>query len=91
MQSTVITVPKGTLVAKVSLLSPQQAQFLQPISPELINEHVNESINEHIATSDYPEMGFPSLDTFWFPTPETCENPEALTGIANAYLMKYLS
>ena len=70
------------MIAKVSLLSPQQAQFLQPISLELINEHVNESINEHIATSGYPEMVFPSPDTFWFLTPETCENPEALTGIA---------
>ena len=41
MQSTEKNVPEGTLVAKVSVLSPQQAQFLQPISPELINEHVN--------------------------------------------------
>ena len=72
VQSTVITVREGTLVAKVSLLSPQQAQFLQPISPELTNEHVNESFNELIATSGNPEMVIPSPDTFWFPTPETC-------------------
>ena len=53
MQSTVPAVPKGSLVAKVSLLSPQQAQFLQPIIPELINERVNESINDLIANSGF--------------------------------------
>ena len=45
VQSTVLTVTRGTLVA-VMLLSPQQAQFLQLISPEIMNGHVNASMNE---------------------------------------------
>ena len=82
VQSTLILVPKGTLVAKVTLLSPQQAQYLQPVNPELMTNYINQSVTELIASSNSSELIFASQDGFWFPTPQICKNPELLNGIA---------
>ena len=56
VQSTGITAPKGTLVAKVTLLQPQQAHFLQPVNPDWKTDYLNPSVNELIASSNSFEM-----------------------------------
>ena len=60
VQLTVITVSKGALVAKVTLLSPQPAQFLQAVNPELMTDYINQSVNELISSSQF-------LDNFSIP------------------------
>ena len=74
-----VTVQKNAQVAKVTILTASQAQYLQPVNPEILTDHLNKSINGLIADSE--NKVYPSNDEFWFPTPENCPNPETLTGI----------
>ena len=74
-----VTVQKNAQVAKVTILTASQAQYIQPVNPELLTDHLNKSINGLIAGSEHKV--YPSNDEFWFPTPENCHNPETLTGI----------
>ena len=75
VQSTSNTVPKRKLVAKVSLLPPLQTRLIQPVSPKLMTDYIERSIEEFITPFNNPEVGYPSLDGFWFPIPETYANP----------------
>ena len=74
-----VTVSKNAAVAKVTILTAKQAQYLHPISPELLTDHLTKSVYGLIADSE--TKVYPSTDKFWFPTPENCTNPESLTGI----------
>ena len=74
-----ITISNNTQVARVTILTPKQAAYLQPINPALLTNYFNEQVNTLIA--DSTTKVFPSKDPFWFPTPENCQEPEKLTGI----------
>ena len=74
-----VTVTKNVPVAKVTILTAKQAQYLHPINPELLFDHLTKSINGLIEDSE--TKVYPSTDEFWFPTPENCKDPENLTGI----------
>ena len=66
-------------VAKVTILTASQAQYLQPVSPKLLSDHPTKGINGLIADSEHTV--YPSEDEVWFATPEDCSNPETFTGI----------
>ena len=70
--------PKNSLIARVTVLTPKQAEFIQPIN-HLISNYFNQNINALIEDSE--TKVYPSTDQLWFPTPENCAEPEKLTGI----------
>ena len=39
-----VTVPKNSLIARVTVLTAKQAEFLQPINPQLISDYFNQNI-----------------------------------------------
>ena len=73
----VVSVPKGAVVARFTILTPKQAKYLQPIDPALLNID-GSNINELVDNSQQ-SLSFPT-DCFCFPTPENCEDPDALSG-----------
>ena len=74
-----VTVQKNSTIARITILTPKLAEYLQQINPQLLTTHFNENINALIQDSDIKVS--PSTIEFWFPTPENCSNPEKLTGI----------
>ena len=74
-----VTVQKNSVIARITILTPKQAEYLQPINPQLLSNYFNQNINALIQDSEIKVS--PSTDELWFPTPENCSNPEILTGI----------
>ena len=74
-----VTVQKNSVIARITILTPKQAEYLQPINPQLLSNYFNQNINALIQDSEIKVS--PSTDELWFPTPENCSNPETLTGI----------
>ena len=74
-----VTVQKNSVIARITILTPKQAEYLQPINPQLLLNYYNQNINALIQDSEIKVS--PSTDELWFPTPENCSNPETLTGI----------
>ena len=74
-----VTVQKNSIIARITILTPKKAEYLQPIKPQLLTTYFNENISALIQDSAIKVS--PSPDEFWFPTPENCSNPEKLTGI----------
>ena len=85
--TTNITVPKDTKIAKLLILTPKQASYIQPLNPELLSEHLNNSVNELVSSDPNLDIKPSTADEFWFPTPETCADPRKLTGISKQILM----
>ena len=85
-----ITIANKTEVAKFSILTAEQAKNLTAIDPELIALAAQKSENNSIIEinqliQDYcrqgknqPSRPAPEYDKLWFPTPETCDNPDQL-------------
>ena len=85
----VITLPKNKQIAVFQFLSPQEEEDLIEIGPELLaldkmkDGTVLNGINQIICTGkndgkNQPKRPPPEYDKIWFPTPETCQNPENL-------------
>ena len=74
-----VTVQKNSVIARITILTPKQAEYLQPINPQLLSNYFNQNINALIQDSEIKVS--PSTDELWFPTPENCSNPGTLTGI----------
>ena len=73
-----ITVAKDTAIAKFTILTAKQAEYIQPIDPSLFsldNFQLNELVTIHEKVDPFPK------NEFWFPTPETCSSSQNLTGI----------
>ena len=74
-----VTIPKNTSNACITILTAKQADYLQPVNPELLTNFFNDNINSLISdTTTPPNM---SSDEHRFPTPENCPNPEKLKRI----------
>ena len=84
-----ITFPKNKQVAVFQILSPQEEEKLIDIGPELLaldkmkNGELLNQINQFLRvrnnrSSRQPKRPSPEYDKIWFPTPETCQNPENL-------------
>ena len=88
-----ITIPRNSDIAIFKFLSPQQAETLTPIKPQLLTlakfknrddfkKEINQLINdEEFNAHSQPPRPKPDYKRFWFRTPETCKNPSALKGV----------
>ena len=74
-----ISVPRNTIFARITVLTPKQAEFVQPINPQLLSDYFNQDINTLIQDSEIKV--YPSSDEYCYPAPENCKDPESLTGI----------
>ena len=66
-------------------MKPKQAKYLQSIDPALFNIHSSD-INELVDNSQH-SLPYPA-NSFWFPTPEGCGDPDSLAGIQKIIFAK---
>ena len=82
-----ITFTKNKQVAVFQFISPQEEEKLIEIGPQLLaldkmkNGELMNQINQlsrvrNNRSSRQPKRPSPEYDKIWFPTPETCQNPE---------------
>ena len=81
----VVSLPKGAVVARFTILKPKQAKYLQPIDRALFNIHSSD-INELVDNWQH-RLPYPT-NSFWFPTPEGCGDPDSLAGIQKIIFAK---
>ena len=93
LQTNEITLPRISDIALFKFLSPQQAETLTPIEPQLptlakfknlddFEKEINQLIiDEEFNADSQPLRPKPDYKSIWFPTPETCKNPTALKGV----------
>ena len=88
----VVTVSKNQPVAKFLILTLDEAESLIPIPAEILTldkamkGEVFQGINQLVQCEDkikvrQPQKPKPDYNNLWFPTPETCDNPEQMTPI----------
>ena len=87
------TVPAGTRVATIEVMTAKQSEFLRPI-PDVIAARLHESEETMTVTvEEFNALTYCPIDAdkpqeekevaegdYWFATPENCKNPETLTG-----------
>ena len=74
-----ITLSPQTRIAKFQWVSQKQASYLLPKHRSIINRHtVLNTIIENKPTQQWDNY---SSDTFWFATPENCNDPSKLNEI----------
>ena len=88
-----VTINRDKELAKFAILTADQTDKLTPIDPNLLNvaysmgpQHFESTINQLIRDENFvgplqPPKPEPDYKTFWFPTPETCDDPSQLTPI----------
>ena len=92
-----ITFPRNKQVAVFELLSPEEEEKLIETGPELLAldkmkngellNHINQLLRvRNNRSSRQPKCPSPEYDKIWFPTPETCQNPENLPPLQKKYL-----
>ena len=84
-----ITVPYNTIIANFEILNTAQAEKLINIDPQLIalakmrnHDNLEAEINQLVQTEvigSPKSRPKPEYDKLWFPTPETCSDPENLS------------
>ena len=83
-----IHIRKNSSVATFSVLTPEQARYLIPLEPKLIQsenekrntKQISKSI-EKTARGEINHITIQSDSEFWFPTPENVEDPSRLAGL----------
>ena len=84
-----VTIPRNKEIAVFQFLSPQEEEDSIEIGPELIalnkmkNGEILKEINQLLRVGKnsggkQPTRPPPDYEKIWFPTPETCANPESL-------------
>ena len=93
LQENEVTIPRNSDIALFKFLSPQQAETLTPIDPQLLtlaksknpDDFVTEInqlvIDQTFSSESQPPRPQPDYKNFWFQTPESCRNPEKLQGV----------
>ena len=87
-----VTLPFKTEIRKFSILTLKEAENLIPIDAEMlafakmnnpddIEMGINELIQQNGDNQQSQQQRQPEYEKFWFPTPETCQNPELLPQI----------
>ena len=88
-----VTINRDKELAKFAILTADQTDQLTPIDPNLLNvaysmgpQHFESTINQLIRDENFvgplqPPKPEPDYKTFWFPTPEACDDPSQLTAI----------
>ena len=84
-----VTIQKNTSIARITILTAKQADYLQPVDPALLANYFEDNITSLISDSETPN--YTSPDRHWFPTPENCAHPEKLEGIHKESMMKLSS
>ena len=84
-----IIVSYNTIIASFEILNPTQAEKLIQIDPQLLalakmrdHENIEAELNQLIQDKNFNqsnERPKPEYEKLWFPTPETCPNPEMLS------------
>ena len=88
----VITLPNKSTIANFSILTstdmkniipidPQTLALAKMTNPENVKHEINQLIQVNKSNDVKPIKPKPEYEKFWFPTPETCENPNILTPI----------
>ena len=93
LQENEVTIPRNSDIALFKFLSPQQAETLTPIDPQLLTlakfknpddfvTEINQLVIDQTFNSEsQPPRPQPDYKSFWFQTPETCRNTEKLQGV----------
>ena len=73
-------------VAEFEVVTPDQAKFIVPIDPKILSltdDSTCDSLLSQtiLASAQNEQTPTSNKSQFWFPTPESCQNPDALTGI----------
>ena len=87
-----VALPFKTEIGKFSILTLKEAKNLIPIDAEMlafakmnnpddIEMGINELIQHNCDNQQSQQQRQPEYEKFWFPTPETCQNPELLPQI----------
>ena len=88
-----VTIPLKTVIGQFEILTPEQASQISPLDPKLLAlakfrnpENFEQELNMLIRDENYsdknqPPKPPPDYKNLWFPTPETCQNPESLTPV----------
>ena len=81
-----IIIPAGTFVASYTVLTPEQAKYLLPLEPKILENSLlsEKQICQLISDFANTENNTSSQNfhqKFWFPTPETCPDSSNLTNI----------
>ena len=87
-----VTLTKNKKSAVLQFLSPQDEEELIEIGPDLLaldkrkDGEIFNSVNQILNTvkvhgKNQPKRPPPDYDKIWFPTPETCPNPENLPSL----------
>ena len=82
VQPYMITIPEKT-VATFKLLTPEQAEYLVPLEPALLqSEELQNNLQNLIEIKNKTNASKPKHpEKLWFPTPETCKDPSRLNQI----------
>ena len=70
--------PKNS-IARVTIFTAKEEDYLQPVYPALLTNYFNDSTNSLISDTTAPP--YMSSDEYWFPTPENFPDPKKLEGI----------
>ena len=78
-----ITIPAITIVAMFKLLTLEQAKYLVPLEPALLqSEELQNNLENLIEIKNKTNASKPQHpEKLWFPTPETCKDPSRLNKI----------
>ena len=83
-----ITIERNTLPATFTIITPEQARYLIPLEPKLLEtdnfSKTTKTISKHIEKVAKGQLNHITINhnaKYWFPTPETTEDPSKLTGL----------
>ena len=86
-----VLLPKYLKIAKFSILTTEQANFLLPVEPAILaQQKFHKHISQLLKDNNYRQHRVKAQQskTFWFPTPETCERPDELNGIEKTIFLQ---
>ena len=93
-----VTLPKNKQIAVFQFLSPQDEEDMIEIGPDRLtldrmkDGEIFNNVNQFLSTGkihgkDQPTRPPPDYDKIWFPTQETCPNPENLPSLREKFMI----
>ena len=75
----------GTKIGEFTVLTAEQASYIMPLVPELLKNYTKRKqqliLNSIEMKNKYNQPPDKQINKFWFPTPETCNDPDKLVGL----------
>ena len=83
LTTTTITIPAKTRIAEFIILTSEQSRYLVPVDPQLLSntDDLEKVYQQSLNSMEKPQRKqkeYVGKTDFWFPTPETCDNPARL-------------